>query len=143
MDLIKNNGIEDFLMWTHHAKIKRFTSVVDLLSEHGIMDTNSFRSYLSRPSFTDELRSIYGIGPKTLDYFCTLVGVDQIAVDRHVRSFARQAGVGVAGYEDLRLVFCCAADLLGVARRDFDAWVWSTMSLNRRSSPQQQLTLTL
>ncbi|TIS84458.1 MAG: hypothetical protein E5X00_01335 [Mesorhizobium sp.] len=59
-----------------------------------------------------------------MDYMQCLVGIDSIAVDRHVRTFAKRVGVVEEDYDFLRSVFCYAADLLSVSRREFDAWVW-------------------
>lgn len=63
-------------------------------------------------------------GRKTVDYMACLVGIDSIAVDRHMRTFARQVGVENDDYHFLRRSFCCAADLLALSRREFDAWLW-------------------
>jgi hypothetical protein len=57
-----------------------------------------------------------------------LVGLDRIAVDRHIKAFAIEAGVLVADYDSLGAAMSYAADLLGMSRRDFDAWVWQTTS---------------
>jgi hypothetical protein len=63
-----------------------------------------------------------------------LVGMDSVAVDRHVRAFARRVGVLEDDYDFLKTVFCYAADLLSVSRRQFDAWVWHRES--SLSAPQ-------
>lgn len=66
-----------------------------------------------------------------------LVGIDSIAVDRHVRAFARSVGVENDDYHFLRKSFCCAADLLSLPRREFDAWLW------RRATVPAQVQLSL
>ncbi|MEJ0023255.1 MAG: hypothetical protein WDN76_07345 [Alphaproteobacteria bacterium] len=45
--------------------------------------------------------AINGVGPKTYDYLACLVGVDCIAVDRHIKAFASAAGVSANSYETL------------------------------------------
>ena len=82
------------------------------------------REWLKDAPSRDRLLSLHGVGPKTYDYVCCLVGIDRIAVDRHVKSFASEAGVTITGYDDLQVVVSYAAYLLGLPRREFDAWIW-------------------
>jgi hypothetical protein len=97
-------------------------------------------SAVQNPTRREKLRSIRGIGPKTVDYLCGLLGLDFIAVDRHIRTFASDAGVTVADYEFLQIVVSYAADLLGVSRRHFDASIWTYVS-NQRFGAQVRTTL--
>ncbi|TOO24339.1 hypothetical protein CGH40_22920, partial [Vibrio parahaemolyticus] len=84
--------------------------------------------------FCNELQTLNGIGPKTVDYMKCLVGIDSVAVDRHIKSFAKAAGIERFDYDFLRDVFCSAADLLSISRRSFDSWVWRTLAV--QESPQ-------
>jgi endonuclease III len=103
--------------------------------------TNELKLWLNRSDARDHLLSLHGIGPKTYDYLCCLVGIDCIAVDRHVRTFANEAGVAITDYDQLKSVVSYAADLLGMSRRDFDAWIWRTVSA--RNMFDRQLSLNL
>lgn len=123
-----------FLNWTHLEKIGRFESLVRFLDGNSIETVSDLGGELQQPRFVELLRSVRGIGPKTVDYMGCLVGLDSVAVDRHVRTFARRVGVLNDDYDFLRSVFCCAADLLSLSRRQFDAWVWqreSSLSSNQ------------
>ncbi|MDK4733948.1 hypothetical protein [Rhizobium sp. CNPSo 3490] len=113
-----------FLNWTHPEKIGRFESLVRFLDGNSIETVLDLGKKLQRPGFVELLREVRGVGPKTVDYMGCLVGLDSVAVDRHVRTFARRVGVLNDDYDFLRSVFCCAADLLSLSRRQFDAWVW-------------------
>lgn len=113
-----------FLNWTHAEKVGRFDALVMFLSDNAVEDVDDLRSGLSQKQFVDALRDVRGVGPKTVDYIGCLAGVDSVAVDRHVRTFAKRVGVVEEDYDFLRNVFCYAADLLSVSRREFDAWVW-------------------
>lgn len=129
--VVRGGEEADFLNWTHPEKIRRFGSLVTFLDCSSIETVPDFREKLMRPGFTELLREVRGVGPKTIDYMGCLVGLDSVAVDRHVRTFARRVGVVNDDYEFLKSVFCCAADLLSLSRRQFDAWVWrreSTLS---------------
>jgi hypothetical protein len=97
----------------------------------GIETSVELRGWLCLSSARQHLLSLNGIGPKTYDYLCCLVGIDCIAIDRHVKTFAKEAGVPVSDYEYLKSVVSYAADLLGMRRRDFDAWIWQTIRLAR------------
>jgi hypothetical protein len=65
--------------------------------------------------------------------------MDHIAVDRHVKTFANEAGVLISGYDELQAAVSFAADLLGLARRDFDAWIWHRFSRPITSPAQYEL----
>lgn len=134
--LLKYKSVSEFLLWSHGTKISRFTSIIYFLSAHDIDTTNDLRSWVVLPESRGLLLDINGVGPKTFDYLCCLLGIDRVAVDRHVRAFANEAGVTVSDYESLRLIVSYAADLLGMARRDFDSWIWNMFSA-RMEGPWQ------
>ncbi|MBU9685857.1 hypothetical protein C6V06_14395 [Burkholderia gladioli] len=135
--LIQDGKASAFLNWRHHEKVTRFEALVVFLKDWGIEDVNDLRVSLASDEFCDALQTINGIGPKTVDYMACLVGIDSIAVDRHVRTFAKTVGVENDDYHFLRKSFCCAADLLSLPRREFDAWLW------RRAAAPAQVQLTL
>ncbi|WAW11246.1 hypothetical protein NB640_06350 [Oxalobacter vibrioformis] len=124
LKLIHERRTSEFLGWRHHEKVTRFEALVLFLKKNGIEDVQDLRDELTDEQFCFAIQFINGIGPKTVDYMACLVGIDSIAVDRHVRSFAKSAGVLSSDYDFLRKSFCCAADLLQLPRREFDAWLW-------------------
>jgi hypothetical protein len=124
LGLIHERKTGEFLNWRHHEKVTRFEALLALLKEWGIENVQDLRTNLAAEHFCDAIQTINGVGPKTVDYMACLVGIDSIAVDRHVRSFAKRAGVENNDYLFLRKSFCCAADLLTIQRREFDAWLW-------------------
>lgn len=122
--LLHRLGVAEFLLWRHPVKIARFNALTQLLADNNVGTVSELRLWISRDNTRERLLSLHGIGPKTYDYLCCLVGVDCIAVDRHVRRFANEAGVFIRDYAKLKSIVSYAADLLGMARRDFDAWIW-------------------
>jgi hypothetical protein len=126
--LVENRQTATFLRWSHPTKVARFEQLVLFLSRSSIESSEDLRSHLGCADFRVLLRTVNGVGPKTVDYLACLVGIDSIAVDRHVRTYAQRAGVDTQDYDYLQEVFCCAADLLRVPRRAFDAWVWREQS---------------
>lgn len=124
LGLIQDQKTREFLNWRHHEKVTRFETLVAFLQEWGIEEIQELRTNLMTKQFGDAIQTINGVGPKTVDYMACLIGIDSIAVDRHVRSFAKVAGVENNDYSFLHKSFCCAADLLTLPRREFDAWLW-------------------
>jgi endonuclease III len=124
------------------TKVLRFVCLAELLRNESIDDFHQLRTWLQNPACREKLRAIHGVGPKTVDYLCGLDGLDFIAVDRHIRAFARDAGVTAADYDRLQTVISYAADLLGVSRRHFDASIWTYVS-NQKAGPQGRTTLQL
>jgi hypothetical protein len=122
--LTKERKTGEFLNWSHPEKLTRFESLVAFLSDWGIEDTDDLRTALQDVQFCEAIQTVNGIGPKTVDYMACLVGIDSIAVDRHVRTFAKKVGVKNTDYQFLHRSFCYAADLLELPRREFDAWLW-------------------
>jgi hypothetical protein len=141
-DAIESIGVADFLRWYHHTKVSRFVCLAELLRNESINDFHQLRAWLQNPACREKLRAIHGVGPKTVDYLCGLVGLDYIAVDRHIRAFASDAGVTTADYDFLQIVVSYAADLLGVSRRHFDASIWIYVS-NQRAAPKRPIALQL
>lgn len=136
---IASIGASEFLRWRHHAKVARFIGLAELLRNESVDDFYQLRQWLQNPACRDKLRAIHGVGPKTVDYLCCLVGLDFIAVDRHIRTFASDAGVTGVDYEFLRIVVSYAADLLGVSRRHFDASIWTYVS-NQKAAAHARTT---
>jgi hypothetical protein len=139
IEITKNGETGAFLNWTHVIKISRFERLVAAMNETGICDVRDLRLSFRDPNFESSLQNINGIGPKTVDYMACLVGIESIAVDRHIRTYAERAGIGEKDYYYLRRVFCFAADLLRVSRREFDSWIWKRES--SRISPQLSFDL--
>ena len=123
--LVQDGATGAFLNWRHHAKVNRFEEAVFFLQKWGVENVWDLRACLVRSDFRAGMQSVSGIGPKTVDYMACLVGIESIAVDRHVRAFAEAVGVERRDYHFLRASFCCAADLLALPRPTFDGWLWS------------------
>lgn len=123
--VVRKGGTEDLLDWQHPTKVARFENLVDFLHASEVDTVEDIRRVLKSDTFCADLQSLNGVGPKTIDYMSCLVGIESIAVDRHIRTFAAKAGVDGDEYNFLKNVFCFAADLLSISRREFDAWVWS------------------
>lgn len=128
MSVIEQEGSPKFLQWEHREKVSRFDNLVAFMTEAEIDSTSDLSRALQNKSFRVDIRNVRGVGPKTVDYMACLVGVDSIAVDRHIRGFAELVGLENDSYDYLREVFSYAADLLSIRRREFDASIWQYQS---------------
>lgn len=122
--LVITDRSSEFLRWTHHVKIKRFENLVLFMRDNNIEYVENLYHFLEDDQFKNGLLNIHGIGPKTIDYLSCLVGIDSIAVDRHIKKFATRAGLYTESYDLIKDVFCYAADFLSISRRDFDYLIW-------------------
>lgn len=128
MGVIEQEGSPKFLQWQHREKVSRFDNLVAFMVEAEIDSTSDLGRALQDKSFRRDIRHVRGVGPKTVDYMACLVGMDCIAVDRHIRGFAELAGLEDGSYDFLREVFSFAADLLSISRRELDASIWRYQS---------------
>lgn len=129
MEIVRGGEASAFLTWTHGEKLARFEGLATFLHASSVETVSDLGKRLGDDRFVASVLALKGIGNKTVDYMGCLAGLDAVAVDRHIRTFARRAGVLDDDYHFLRAVFCSAADLLGVSRRAFDAWVWDRESV--------------
>jgi hypothetical protein len=137
--IVDGGEASDFLCWKHAEKLSRFSGLVALLGADSVEEVSDLREWLNQTRARERFLSLHGIGPKTYDYVCCLVGIDRIAVDRHVKSFASEAGVTIRGYDELQVVVSYAADLLGLRRREFDAWIWRLRAQDAPEARQRDL----
>ena len=137
--IVAKGAVADFLMWKHPEKIGRFARLVAVMERNRVENVRYLQARLLREDFKAGLLAISGIGPKTVDYLSCLVGIDCVAVDRHIKLFAKSAGVQIDDYQGLKLVVSYAADLLGIRRRDFDSWIWRVVSGNAGAGLQYRL----
>lgn len=128
LDIVISDKTSFFLQWSHPEKIIRFNNLVHCIHQFKINDIYTLKIRLQQNKFQNSLLNIHGIGPKTVDYMGCLIGVESIAVDRHIRTFAKLVDIHENDYNYLKKIFCFAADLLSISRRDFDAWVWQKIS---------------
>ncbi len=136
IDVIAIEGSPKFLQWEHFEKVSRFDGLVAFVADAQIESTDDLGAALRDDGFRADIRQVKGVGPKTVDYMACLVGVDCIAVDRHIKGFAESAGLENDGYDYLRDVFSYAADLLSISRREFDAQIWHYQSMKTRKQLQ-------
>ena len=68
------------------------------------------RTWITIPCNPKRLREIKGIKDKTAHYIEILLGLQNVAVDRHLFNFLHEAGIPTDNYADARQIICNAAD---------------------------------
>jgi len=114
--------------WKHPEKPQRLRELVDFFCANSVDTIDELREWLRRAENRERLRSVRGVGPKTIDYLSRLVGLPAIAVDRHAQRLLRQVGVASKCYEHNRRVLEFAADLLQISRSLFDHLMWQNLA---------------
>lgn len=132
LGLVKEIGATAFLSWRGEDRAERFSRVLRLFASESIETDADLHDWLAHDTNLAKLRTIKGIGPKTVDYFKILVGVSTSAIDRHLLNFLGLAGLSPCGYNEAQTIINSAADILSVDRAYFDHSIWQFMS--RRAS---------
>ncbi|MDD5298823.1 MAG: hypothetical protein PHU46_18135 [Rhodocyclaceae bacterium] len=129
----------EFLDWRGEDRAERFRQVLELFAAEGIEVEADLKEWLENKPNLLKLRSIKGIGPKTIDYFKILVGVSTSAIDRHLLNFLALAGLSPCGYIDAQKIINVAADILAIDRAYFDHSIWQFMSKGVANSTKECL----
>lgn len=112
------------MKFNHAQKVATAHVITDLLAANGVDTRDDLRTWLDQQANRAALRTVKGVGPKSIDYIGNLVGRSQIAVDVHLRSFAADSGVPDLPYEQLRGVYEEAAGLLRHGRGGLEHAIW-------------------
>ena len=80
------------------------------------------------------LKKLNGFGNKTCDYLKSLLGFDNVAVDRHIRAFLEMADITYDDYYDIKEVVEYTADFMGMDRRtlDYSIWLYMSQQINKQ-----------
>jgi hypothetical protein len=112
------------MKFNHVRKVATAHAITDLLAAHGVDTCEDLHTWLDHQANRVALRTVKGVGPKSIDYIGNLVGRSHVAVDVHLRAFAVDAGVPDLPYDQLRAVYEEAASLLGHDKGGLEHAVW-------------------
>ncbi|MFD7033522.1 hypothetical protein ACFWAR_36405 [Streptomyces sp. NPDC059917] len=112
------------MKFNHAQKVATARAITDLLAVNGVDTRDDLHTWLDHQANRATLRTVKGVGPKSIDYMSNLVGRSQVAVDVHLRTFAADAGVQDRRYEQVRAAYEEAAALLGHDRAGLEHAVW-------------------
>lgn len=133
--MVRRMSVDDVgavLRW-RGKKLVTLSGLVAAMQDLDVETVDDLRARLSDPvtreATVSRLRQVSGVGPKTLDYLGILVGLaDRVAVDVHVRRFARAAGLQDLRYDHLQGVLTAVASLRAWDLGALDAAIWDHMS---------------
>ena len=120
----------DFLNIKNKRKIHAFCETVNLFNNDGVEDYRDLQSWIVKEKHQKSLLAVHGFGNKSLDYLSKLIGLNCIALDRHLLNFAQQAGIRQTSYGYISKVLSITSQLLGLSEADLDISLWTFMSGN-------------
>ncbi len=135
LNLCIEEGINKIISWKDDRKPNLIMTLLILLKNERVETCQQFSTWLNDIQNINKLRSIKGIGPKTIDYFRILVGQETVAVDIHLKNFVQIANIELSNYEEIKSLITKAAKLLGVKASILDHSIWKYMS-----NKQKQMT---
>ncbi|GAA2512758.1 hypothetical protein GCM10010406_55820 [Streptomyces thermolineatus] len=112
------------MRFNHARKVATAHAITDLLAAHGVDTRDDLHTWLGHQTNRAALRTVKGVGPKSVDYIGNLVGRSHVAVDVHLRAFAADAGVPDLPYDQLRAAYEEAAALLGHDKGGLEHAIW-------------------
>ncbi len=92
--ILDEKGTVRFLDWNGMDRATRFDDIIELLSSEGIETEQDLREWLLKERNLFKLGLIKGVGPKTLDYFKILTGIQTCAIDRRLLDFLTRGKQG-------------------------------------------------
>jgi len=125
--LLDTAGVKEVLNWRDDVKPNRVRGLTAFLLAEKIETETELALWLTNDENRRRLRTVSGIGPKTLDYIGILVGEQTTAVDRHILGILEQASISCDSYDAARDTVNAAADLMRVQRALLDHSIWRYM----------------
>ncbi|MFF3411607.1 hypothetical protein ACFYW8_36635 [Streptomyces sp. NPDC002742] len=121
---IATEDLADAMNFNAQSRVATAHAITGLLVARAVDTRDDLHAWLDHQDHRAALRTVKGVGPKSVDYIGNLVGRSQVAVDVHLRSFAADAGVANLRYEELRAAYEEAAALLGHEPGGLEHAVW-------------------
>ena len=130
---IQAEDLHAVLPWRGEVKVKKIHDLTEAMSDLGVETTRDLRGLIenqdTRAATRARLFAVHQVGRKTVDYLAILVGcTDEVAVDKHVQAFAREAGLEGMTDHQLGQLIEEAARSRGWAPGAVDAAIWNEMS---------------
>jgi hypothetical protein len=133
--LIEATGPATLLNWQGQKKLMLIGSLVELFAGDGIETVVDLRAWLELDDTRERLLQVSGVGPKTVDYIRSLVGLPGFAIDVHLDGILTKAGLDAANYAAARQLYMRAAEIMGVDPLVLDFSIWSYASTMKVSGP--------
>lgn len=131
LELATSRNIHDIVNF-RGVEPDRILAVTHLFKGKGVECEDDLREWLKDLRNISMLKSISGIGAKTVDYFKILVGFGNECGGQAFRNFIRNAGMQVSGYKKRQEIINQAADVMNIRRAVLDHSIWKYMSEKKR-----------
>ena len=128
LELLRRDGPEKILNLKSGRKLRTIVELTTFLADKGVQTASELRTWLQVGGNASSLRSVHGVGPKTISFLKLLVGLDAIAVDRQVLRFIKEAGVEVTDPDLVEAILMKAGEQIGLSGADVDQLVWRSMA---------------
>lgn len=122
--------IESIISFNNARKSRTIWELSLFLQSMRIETETQLSDWLSFDRNSNQLLDLYGIGSKTVDYLKKLVGLDSIAIDRHLKSFLKQYGILVDSYNEAKAIYSEIAVRLEIKSSVLDKAIWMYMAEN-------------
>jgi len=126
--ILQNHNIQDLIDWSGSIKTDRIYRLNNFFLEQNILTESDLIFWLQDPENETLLQSLNGIGPKTVDYLKILVGIQTIAVDRHLKNFVSNAGLFLDSYNNIKSVILVTSEKLNIDPISLDYSIWTYMN---------------
>jgi len=128
LELLHRDGPEKILNLKSGRKLRTIVELTTFLADKGVQTTSELRTWLQAGGNASSLRSVHGVGPKTVSFLKLLVGLYAIAVDRQILRFIKEAGVDVTDPDLVEAILIKAGEQIGLSGTDVDQLVWRSMA---------------
>lgn len=132
LNVLETFGPKKTLCWKHSDKPNRIVEITKFFVKEGVETEADLRNWIQNISNTEKLRTLKGVGNKTVDYFNLMVGIPTAAIDRHLLKFLHNAGIETNDYFEAKEIIHLAADARGIDRTTLDHSIWKYMSERKR-----------
>jgi len=103
-------------------------NIAEFFDSENVQTAEELKIWLEDPANLARLLQQKGCGPKTRDYIQSLVGIQTVAIDKHLQDFLSGVGVPFQDYAEAQEIFHWAADILKIKRSRLDFSIWSYQS---------------
>jgi len=128
ISLMKDIPLTELVNWKNEEKLQRIINLSWFLFNNNIENEDQFAIWLDTDKNIIQLKQIKGIGPKTVDYLRMLSGNQAIAIDRHLFTFLKMAGILIRSYDEANLIYSKTSELLKISKNELDKKIWMYMS---------------
>lgn len=129
-----NSELKKVISWRDDRKPNLITQLAKFFDSQGVSTEDDLKTWVSSDSNSEQLKTIKGIGSKTIDYLKILVGVQNCAIDRHVFRFIKNAGIKLSAkdydgqYQEAKDIIEKTAEKLNIDKSILDHSIWEYMS---------------